>query len=106
VRRRRRRARVRLQVRRRAPRPACAGAAALARPPEEEDRIHGLLWEQRLPARERLVADARLVDDLAERLRRRFEPTSAEVALTEARRIGGMAGSAAARGIDALRRAR
>jgi hypothetical protein len=73
---------------------------------EEEDRIHGLLWEQRLPARERLVADARLVDDLAERLRRRFEPTSAEVALTEARRIGGMAGSAAARGIDALRRAR
>ena len=69
----------------------------------EADRVHGLLWDGRLPARERLVDDAALLDDLAERLRRRFEPTSAEVALAEARRLGGLAGAAAIRRLDSLR---
>jgi hypothetical protein len=69
----------------------------------EAERVHGLLWDGRLPARERLADDARLLDDLAERLRRRFEPTSAEVALAEARRLGGLAGAAAIRRLDSLR---
>ncbi|HEX8206321.1 MAG TPA: hypothetical protein VF587_09715 [Solirubrobacteraceae bacterium] len=71
---------------------------------EASERVHGLFWEGRLPARERLVADEALVEELAERLRRRFEPSTAEVAVTEARaRIGTLAGQAAARGLDALR---
>jgi hypothetical protein len=69
----------------------------------EAERVHGLFWEARLPARERLVEPDALADELAERLRRRFEPTSAEVALAEARRLGGLAGSAAARRLDQLR---
>ena len=69
----------------------------------EPERVHGLLWDGRLPARERLAEDAALVDDLAERLRKRFEPTSAELALTEARRLGGLAGAAAIRRLDSLR---
>ncbi|MDQ3739498.1 MAG: hypothetical protein M3389_01015 [Actinomycetota bacterium] len=68
------------------------------------ERVHGLFWEGSLPARERIAADAELVDELAERLRRRFEPSAAEVAVAEARvRIGTLAGAAAARGLDALR---
>ncbi|HEX2087522.1 MAG TPA: hypothetical protein VHF89_17695 [Solirubrobacteraceae bacterium] len=68
------------------------------------ERVHGLFWEDRLPARERLVEAAELVDELAERLRRRFEPSAAEVAVAEARvRIGTLAGAAAARGLDAIR---
>jgi hypothetical protein len=67
------------------------------------ERVHGLFWEVRLPARERLIEDDALVEELAERVRRRFEPTSAEVALTEARRLGGLAGAAALRRIDELR---
>ena len=70
---------------------------------EEPERVNGLFWEDRLPAREKLPAEDDLVDDLAERLRLKFEPSSAEVALTEARRLGGMAGAAAAKGLDALR---
>ena len=71
---------------------------------EAADRVHGLFWEERLPARERLVAAADLVDELAERLRRRFEPSAAEVAVAEARsRIGSLAGDAVSRGFDAIR---
>lgn len=71
---------------------------------EAAERVHGLFWEERLPARERLVAEPELVDELAERLRRRFEPSAAEVAVAEARvRIGGLAGDAVARGLDAWR---
>ena len=73
---------------------------------EPAERVLALFWEDRLPARERLVEPAALVDELAERLRTRFEPSSAEVALTEARRAGGLAGEAAMRGIAALRRLR
>lgn len=51
------------------------------------DRVHALFWEAALPAREER-AD---LDALAARLRARFEPTTAEVALTEARRVGGIA---------------
>jgi len=71
----------------------------------ESERVNGLFWESRLPAREKHVPDDDLVDDLAERLRLKFEPSNAEVALTEARRLGAMAGSVAAKGIDALRKA-
>jgi hypothetical protein len=68
------------------------------------ERVHALFWESRLPARERLADPAELVEELAERLRRRFEPSAAEVAVAEARvRLGGIAGAAAARGLDALR---
>lgn len=68
------------------------------------DRVHALFWEGRLPARERLADSAELIEELAERLRRRFEPSAAEVAVAEARvRLGGIAGAAAARGLDALR---
>jgi hypothetical protein len=69
----------------------------------EADRVTGLFWDGSLPARERLVEDAALTDELAERLRRRFEPTTAEVALTEARRLGGMAGSEVWRRLDQFR---
>jgi hypothetical protein len=71
---------------------------------EASERVHGLFWEDRLPARERLVGTEELVEELAERLRRRFEPSAAEVAVAEARvRIGSLAGDAMARGLDALR---
>ncbi|HEV2813497.1 MAG TPA: hypothetical protein VGW10_09620 [Solirubrobacteraceae bacterium] len=71
---------------------------------EASERVHGLFWEDHLPARERLAATEELVEELAERLRRRFEPSAAEVAVAEARvRIGTLAGAAAARGLDALR---
>jgi hypothetical protein len=73
---------------------------------EPFDRVHALFWEDRLPARERVVDAEQYVDELAERLRARFEPSSAEVALSEARRVGGLAGEAASRGLDALRRLR
>jgi len=67
--------------------------------------VHGLFWEGTIPARERLVeSPTELVDELAERLRRRFEPNAAEVAIAEARsRLGGIAGAAASRGLDVLR---
>lgn len=72
-----------------------------------EERVHGLFWDGRLPAHERLVAADALADELAERVRRRFEPSSAEVALTEARdvgrRVAGAAGGAVARGFGVLR---
>ena len=68
------------------------------------ERVHGLFWEDRLPARERLVETDALVEELAERLRQRFEPSAAEVAVAEARvRLGTLAGAAATRGLDALR---
>ena len=68
------------------------------------ERVHALFWEDRIPARERLVRTEDLVDELAERLRKRFEPSAAEVAVAEARvRIGGIAGAAASRGLDAIR---
>lgn len=67
------------------------------------DRVHGIFWEDRLPARERLVGADVLAGELAERIRRRFAPSSAEVALTEARRLGGLAGHAAWRRVDELR---
>jgi hypothetical protein len=69
---------------------------------EPADRVLALFWEERLPARERLVPDEELVAELADRLRRRFEPSSAELALTEARRLGGLAGSAAVRRLGGL----
>jgi hypothetical protein len=69
---------------------------------EPSDRVHALFWEGRLPARERLVDAEQLVTELSERLRRRFEPSSAEVALTEARRLGGLAGNAAVRRLGGL----
>ena len=69
----------------------------------EGERVTGLFWESSLPARERLVEDAVLADELAERLRRRFEPSGAEVALTEARRLGGIAGSEVWRRLDQFR---
>ena len=69
----------------------------------EAERVQGLFWERRLPARERLVDAPALADELAERLRRRFEPNAAEVALAAARRLGGLAGSEVARKIDSLR---
>ncbi len=50
-----------------------------------EDRVTGLFWERRLPARERLVATDVLLDELTGRLRRRFEPRTAEVAVAETR---------------------
>lgn len=68
------------------------------------ERVHALFWEGRLPARERLAEPAELIEELAERLRLRFEPSAAEVAVAEARvRLGGIAGAAAARGLDAIR---
>jgi hypothetical protein len=70
------------------------------------ERVHALFWESRLPARERLVEPDELVAELAERVRARFEPSGAELALSEARRFGGLAGAAALRGLDALRRPR
>lgn len=69
----------------------------------EEERVLALFWEGRLPARERLADAGELADELAERLRRRFEPSGAEVALSEARRLGGMAGAAALRRLADLR---
>ena len=63
----------------------------------------GLFWESHLPARERLVEADALASELAERLRRRFEPTTAEVAFTEGRRLGGMAASEVVRRLDQLR---
>jgi hypothetical protein len=90
--------------------PAVAADARARVPPRwharlnASERVHGLFWEDRLPARERLVETDELVDELAERLRRRFEPSAAEVAVAEARvRIGTLAGAAAARGLDAIR---
>lgn len=72
-----------------------------------EDRVHGLFWEGRLPARERHVGSDELLDELAARVRRRFEPSSAELVFTEARdvgrRVAGAAGAAALRGFDVLR---
>jgi hypothetical protein len=66
-----------------------------------EDRVHALFWEGRLPARERIVDPGALLDELAARVRRRFEPGTAEVALQEARdrarRLGGLAGDAVGR---------
>jgi hypothetical protein len=73
-------------------------------PPEE--RVHALFWEDRLPARERLADDGELLAELADRIRERFEPSGAEVALSEARRVGGLAGSAALRSLDAIRASR
>jgi hypothetical protein len=73
---------------------------------EPSDRVLALFWEDRLPARERLVGDDDLVAELAERVRRRFEPSGAEVALTEARRLGGLAGNAAVRRLGGLWQAR
>jgi hypothetical protein len=70
------------------------------------ERVHALFWDGRLPARERLVDRDELVAELAERVRERFEPSSAEVALGEARRVGGLAGAAALRRLEALRRPR
>jgi hypothetical protein len=74
---------------------------------EPEERVTGLFWQDRLPARERHVDGTALLDELAERVRRRFEPSSAEVALAEARdvgrRVAGAAGAAALRGFDVLR---
>jgi hypothetical protein len=70
------------------------------------ERVHALFWEDRLPARERLADDVELLSELATRVRERFDPSGAEVALTEARRVGGLAGAAALRGLDALRRQR
>ena len=49
------------------------------------ERAHGLFWEARLPARERLVATDALLDELAVRVRARFEPGTAEVVVSEAR---------------------
>jgi hypothetical protein len=73
----------------------------------EEERVHGLLWEDRLPARERTVELDVLLDELSERVRRRFDPSPAEVALREARDrarwLGGRAGTAIDRGLGALR---
>jgi hypothetical protein len=69
---------------------------------EPADRVLALFWEERLPARERLVGDEELVAELADRLRRRFEPSGAELAITEARRLGGLAGSAAVRRLGGL----
>ncbi len=49
------------------------------------ERVHGLFWEGRLPARERLADAGPLLDELAGRVRARFEPGTAEVVATEAR---------------------
>ena len=73
---------------------------------EPTDRVHGIFWDARLPARERFADTQELAGELAERLRRRFEPSSAEVALTEARRLGGLAGQAAWRRVGDLRSGR
>ena len=73
---------------------------------EEGERVTGLFWETRLPARERLAETDALAGELAERLRRRFEATTAEVALVEARRLGGAAGSELWRRLDQLRGSR
>jgi len=70
---------------------------------EEGERVTGLFWESRLPARERLVEADALARELSDRLRRRFEPTTAEVAFTEGRRLGGMAASEVVRRLDQLR---
>jgi hypothetical protein len=51
------------------------------------DRVHALFWDRALPARE----DRPDLDALAERLRAKFEPTTVEVAVSEARRVGGLA---------------
>jgi hypothetical protein len=70
---------------------------------EASDRVHGIFWDDRLPARERMADTEALATELADRLRRRFEPSSAEVALVEARRLGGLAGQAARRRVEDLR---
>ena len=69
----------------------------------DRERVLALFWEGRVPARERFVDADALVEELAGRLRERFEPSGAEVALSEARRIGGMAGAAALRRLADLR---
>jgi hypothetical protein len=70
------------------------------------DRVHALFWEERLPARERLVDPDQLAEELTGRIQERFESSGAEVALREARRVGGLAGAAALRGLDGLLRGR
>jgi hypothetical protein len=50
-----------------------------------DERATGLFWERRLPARERLVGTDALVEELAVRVRRRFEPGVADLAVVEAR---------------------
>jgi hypothetical protein len=70
---------------------------------EPEERVHALFWEGRLPARERHVAPGALAEELAERVRRRVAPSGAEIALSEARRLGGLASAAALRRLEALR---
>jgi hypothetical protein len=70
---------------------------------EEGERVTGLFWDGRLPARERLVETDAFAGELADRLRRRFDATTAEVALVEARRLGGAAGSELWRRLDQLR---
>jgi hypothetical protein len=53
-----------------------------------EDHLQGLFWEDHLPARERFLIgtdyeDA--LDELRERVRRRFEPSEAELRVKQAR---------------------
>jgi len=68
-----------------------------------EERVHGLFWDGALPARERLVDDDAYAAELTVRLRRRFEPSSAEVVVAEARDVArravGVAGGVVGRAL-------
>jgi hypothetical protein len=53
-----------------------------------EDHLQGLFWEASLPARERFLIGSDYEDaleELRERVRRRFEPSEAEVRVKQAR---------------------
>jgi hypothetical protein len=56
----------------------------------DEDQLQGLFWEREVPARERFLigldyADA--LEELRERVRRRFEPSRAELRVKQARDV-------------------
>lgn len=55
-----------------------------------EDHLQGLFWEGSLPAREKVLIGPEyneLLDDLRRRVREKFEPSQAEVALKQARDV-------------------
>ena len=55
------------------------------------ERVHALFWEDRLPARERLVDDDELLAELAEPRPPALRALGRRGGLTEARRLGGLA---------------
>jgi len=65
-----------------------------------EEHVQGLFWERELPARERFLVGAEqaaALDDLRARLRERFEPSTAEVRVRQARDVAGAGATLAGR---------